>query len=170
MIVSMGLDTGSKLVGWGVVAGGDGELKYINSGIIQLNENLRHPFRMARLFGQIGDLISMFKPDRVTIEEMSSMRNQKVVKILHGYITTATLASMMVGKIEPQILAVHTVMARIGVKALSPQQKKGKAKGEVSRIGKSRIRTVVNAQFDLDITAEEQDRADALAIALAGLG
>ena len=176
MLVSMGLDTGSKLVGWGVVAGGDGDLKYINSGVIKLNEDLRHPFRMARLFGQVGDLISMFKPDRVTIEEMSSMRNQKVVKILHGYITTATLASMLIGKIEPQILAVHTVMSRIGVKALTPQQKKA-VKGtkaqrskEISRLGKSRIRTVINAQFGLDIKEEEQDRADALAIALAGLG
>jgi len=170
MITSLGLDTSSKLVGWAVVKGGDGELEHIASGVLELNENLRHPHRMARLFAHIGSLIEEYRPDRVTVEEMSSMRNQKVVKILQNYIATATLASMFYGKIEPQTLAVHTVMARIGVKALSPQQKRGKKRGEISRIGKSRIRTVINAQFDLDLKENEQDRADALAVALAGLG
>jgi len=77
---------------------------------------------------------------------------------------------------EPQMLAIQTIMSRIGVKALTPQQKKqipgtkAQRSKEISRIGKSRIRAVINAQFDLDIGEKEQDRADALAVALAGLG
>lgn len=175
-MISFGLDTGSKRVGWAVLEGGDGEMVHKASGVIRLNENLRHPYRMLRFERALMDLFSLYRPTNVTIEELSSVRNAKVARILQGYITVAVLSSVRHLGVEPNLLTIQTIMARIGVRAMSPQEKKriGGTKAqrskEISQIGKRRIRTVVNALFGLDLGEAEQDRADAVAVALAGLG
>jgi len=168
--ISLGYDTSSTKVGWAVVRS-DGELlEHVASGTISLNKKASHAARMVDLYEDIVKHLGRYSPNLLTVEEMSSIRNAKVVKILQGYIAVVMLAGMQICRLEANVLTPQTVKARVGINPMSPQEKKKHTSKDIRRIYKAKVIALVNARFDLDLGEDEEDRADAIAIALAGLG
>ena len=165
----LGLDTSSAKVGWAVVGQGDEYPILIDHGLLILQTKLRHPARMCRFEKFVKDLIKTHCVHDVAIEDLKAIQNAKTVRILQNYIAAATMATWKTISRDPIMLAQSTAHKRIGVKTLTPQQKRQMTKKEISEYNKSSVLTTTNRAFNLELGVQDYDVSDALAIGLAAL-
>ncbi len=67
------------LVGYGVIDIEDGNLKLSASGSIRTEKNKTVPERLAEIMSDMKELIKIYSPDAVSIEDLFFFKNQKTI-------------------------------------------------------------------------------------------
>lgn len=75
----LGIDPGMALVGYGVIDIEDGNLKLSASGSIRTEKNKTVPERLAEIMVDMKELIKIYSPDAVSIEDLFFFKNQKTI-------------------------------------------------------------------------------------------
>jgi crossover junction endodeoxyribonuclease RuvC len=108
----LGLDPGSRRVGYGIVAAGV-KPQYVASGIIKINPEQPMPNRMSDIFQGVQRLIMMYTPDCAAIEEVFMHKNVRSALILgqaRGAILSALGQSgLTVGEYSPRLIKKNLV-------------------------------------------------------------
>jgi len=165
----LGLDTSSQKVGWAVVGQGKERPVLVDHGLLVLQKKLRHPARMCRFENFVKELIKTHDVHDVAIEDLKSIQNAKTVRILQNYIAAATLATWKMLRRDAILIPQSTAHKRIGVKTLTPKEKKKLTKKEITEYNKKAVLTKVNRAFNLELGEQHYDVSDAITIGLAGL-
>ncbi len=66
--IILGIDPGTSVMGYGVVAVQGSKLKLLSFGVIHLNKIKLHPDKLKRIFDRVDQLILEYKPDIMAIE------------------------------------------------------------------------------------------------------
>ena len=101
----LGIDPGIAIVGWGVIDYDRMKAKPVDYGAITTGPEMKTEERIAEVFRQMQQIISVYKPDAVSIEELFFNTNQKtgiIVAEARGVlILAATLAGIPIYEYTP---------------------------------------------------------------------
>lgn len=77
----LGLDPGIAIVGYCILDFDEesSDMKMITSGSIQTDKNSPLPARLVEIYQDIKELISMYKPDCASVEELFFFKNAKTI-------------------------------------------------------------------------------------------
>ena len=149
-MIVLGIDPGTVRVGYGVIAKKNGELLRLESGLIKLPDEKYEP-RLVALEGKLRELIRQTKPDRVGLERLFFVRNQKT--------------AMRVAEARGVILKT-VVEEAIPFKEFNPKEVKLAVTGD-GNAGKEAVAKMVKIILKLPPEKMIDDVSDALAIAIA---
>jgi crossover junction endodeoxyribonuclease RuvC len=149
-MVIFGVDPGYATVGFGVIEAAYGRIKYVAHGTIETPKTERLPARLKIIGDQISELISLYKPGAVAIEELFFEANRKTA------ITVAEARGVILYAAE-----------KTGVKLYeyTPLQIKQALTG-YGRAEKNQIQQMVKVFLGLKEIPRPDDAADALAVAV----
>jgi len=101
MTVVLGIDPGSRITGYGVVACDGPDTRWIASGVIKLGDGAM-PDRLRDIHLGIGDLIETHRPDEFAIEDVFISKNAmsalKLGQARGAAITAAAVAGLPVSE------------------------------------------------------------------------
>ena len=81
----IGFDPGTYITGFGIIEKTNGELIYINSGIIDLRKIKDIQKKLDKIYNEVIKLIRKFKPDSVALEDVFVAKNTRgTIKL--GYV------------------------------------------------------------------------------------
>ena len=75
MLRILGLDPGLRHTGWGIVDKDGPKVRFISAGVINPDETLSLPERLAELHDGLKKVITEWKPDEVAVEETFVNKN-----------------------------------------------------------------------------------------------
>jgi crossover junction endodeoxyribonuclease RuvC len=151
----LGIDPGSRYMGYGVVQGGRGRPVHVGHGVIRTDPGAPLESRLGTLFGTLGEVFALYRPEAVAVEGLFTFKNARSALVLGHARGVALLAASQAG------LAVHEY---------APARVK-KAVGAGGADGKSAVARMVALLLDVPALLEERaDASDALAVALCHLG
>lgn len=75
-MIVLGLDPGSVRIGYGLIQAEGNKLSWLKSGLLKV-QPLRAPGRLATIEKDLNAIVREFRPDRVGLEKLFFMRNQK---------------------------------------------------------------------------------------------
>ena len=152
-MIVLGIDPGSSLVGYGIVENEKNKIRCLEYGTIEPIEKEQSQ-RLVFIFNKVKEVIKKFKPEFVVVEELFFFKNQKTgirVAEARGVIVLAcSLANVPVIKLGP--LEVKKAISGYGM------------------ADKSGIQKIVRMLLNLEEIPKPDDAADALALAICGLG
>jgi crossover junction endodeoxyribonuclease RuvC len=150
----LGIDCGGECTGYGVVEmHADGKLHCMSCGGIKLSAREPLPRRLARIYMQLGAIISEHRPDEVAIEDVFYALNVKSALKLGQVRGVAMLAAAAAG---------------LEVAEYSPLTIKSSVVG-YGRAEKQQVQQMVTRLLELSTPPEPMDASDALAIAICHL-
>lgn len=146
----LGIDPGIAIVGWGVIDYDRMKAKPVDYGAITTGPEMKTEERIAEVFRQMQQIISIYKPDAVSIEELFFNTNQK----------TGIIVAEARG-----VLILAATLAGIPIYEYTPLQIKSAVVG-YGRADKKQVITMVTMLLKLEKPPKPDDTADALAAAL----
>lgn len=144
----LGIDPGSRVTGYGVVDVTPRGLRYVASGCIRVGEPV-FPERLKRIFDGISEIIQLYHPDEMAIEQVFMHKNADSALKL-GQARGAAICATMQRDIE-----VFEYAARQVKQALV-----GKGNAEKSQV-QHMVKILLAVQGEMQV-----DASDALAVAL----
>lgn len=117
-MIILGIDSSTSATGWAVLelSKNGKELedkspynknaKIICSGVIRPNEDFDYINKVSYIMKEIEKIIKKYLPMFIVIEEVSVMRNMKIIRMLSGLITVLQVAACRKGIIS--IMAIPT--------------------------------------------------------------
>jgi crossover junction endodeoxyribonuclease RuvC len=149
-MIILGIDPGIATVGFGVIDVAGGNQKLVKYGIVSTPPNLRLARRLKQIFSDIQEIIGLFTPDCMAVEELFFNTNQKTaVSVAHGR-GVAVLAGEMRG---------------VPMYEYTPLQIKQAVTG-YGHADKKQVMDMVRRLLAMDETPRPDDAADALAVAI----
>lgn len=146
----LGIDPGTRIVGYSVVEKVGSSLVAIAYGAIKTKTKETFPKRLAKIYKELSDIITSYSPDVVAIENVFYGKNIKsAIRIGEGRgvaILAAANADLSVYEYDPTKIKKSVVGA-------------GKAH-------KTQVQSMVQAILNLREAPETFDASDALAIAI----
>ncbi len=150
----LGIDCGGEYTGYGVVEQDEpGLLRHVCSGAIRLTSSDALELRLKRISDALGEIIALYAPEVVAIEDVFYAQNVKSALKLGHVRGVAMLAAAQAG---------------LGVVAYSPLSVKSAVVG-YGRAEKSQVQVMIAELLKLPAPPEPPDVADALAIAICHL-
>ena len=144
----LGIDPGSRITGFGIIEEQGGRLRYIESGCIRAGSG-DFAGRLKTIFDGISDVVRIYAPERVAIEQVFMHRNPDSALKL-GQARGAAICAVMVQGLElSEYTPAEIKKATVG---------KGNA-------AKEQVQHMVKALLNLP-GIPQADAADALAVAL----
>ncbi|MFC1908189.1 crossover junction endodeoxyribonuclease RuvC [Chloroflexota bacterium] len=152
-MIVLGIDPGTKTMGYGVVEGGEDETVLVDCGA--LTSPLRSSIgeRLSYLYNKLLEIISRYKPDVVAIEQPFVAKNARSALAIGRAQTVAILAAA-----NRDIPTYEYTPARI--------------KQMITNYGassKEQVQEMVKLQLGLSQIPQPNDAADALAVAMCHL-
>ena len=149
-MIILGIDPGIAIVGYGVVQYTGNKFKTIDYGAITTKAHTKIDFRLNDVYDGVCELIHNYKPDAVSIEELSFNTNVKTA------ITVAHARGVIV-----------LAAAKCGVETFeyTPLQIKQALTG-YGRADKFQMQNMIKIMLKLNAVPKPDDVADALAIAI----
>ncbi|NLW62699.1 MAG: crossover junction endodeoxyribonuclease RuvC [Syntrophomonadaceae bacterium] len=146
----LGIDPGTALIGFGLVAKAGARLTAVEHGVIRTPAGLGTALRLVQVHEQVKELLERYQPDAVAVEEIFFHRNAK----------TFSAVSQARG-------ALILTVAQYGIQVFeyTPLQVKQAVVG-YGRAEKEQVQKMVKAILKMDEIARPDDAADALAIAI----
>lgn len=146
----IGIDPGYAITGYGIVDYIGNKFKVIHYGAIRTSEKETIAMRLLKLSLELEDLLSLYKPDVLTVEELFFNKN----------ISTAITVGQGRG-------VVIVTAAKFGLKVYeyTPLQVKQAVTG-YGRAEKTQVQHMVKAILNLEQIPKPDDIADALAISI----
>ena len=149
-MVVLGIDPGVATVGFGIISETGGIPKPKRYGVITTPAGMRLALRLKQINNDVSELIQMFKPDAIAVEELFFNTNQKTaVSVAHG-----RAAIILAGEEHGIPMFEYT-----------PLQVK-KAVAGYGRASKKQVMEMVKRLLAMDQVPKPDDVADALAIAI----
>jgi crossover junction endodeoxyribonuclease RuvC len=66
--IILGIDPGTRILGWGVINASSKEISFISMGVVDLSKELDNFVKIRRIFKEITVLIDRYHPDELAIE------------------------------------------------------------------------------------------------------
>ncbi|MCL2045791.1 MAG: crossover junction endodeoxyribonuclease RuvC [Oscillospiraceae bacterium] len=149
-MIILGIDPGVATVGFGIISEAGGIPKQISHGIIKTPAGTRLALRLSQINRDISQLIDMFSPDAIAVEELFFNTNHKtVISVAHGRAAV--------------ILAGETL--GIPMFEYTPLQVK-KAVVGYGHATKKQVIDMVQRLLSMPQPPQPDDAADALAVAI----
>lgn len=149
-MIIMGIDPGFAITGYGIVRYEGNKFSVIDYGAVTTKASTAFPQRLLELNEQLEELITKYKPDAVSVEELFFNKNIKTaLSAAHGR-GVALLAAARSGA---------------GIFEYTPLQVKQAVVG-YGRAEKAQIQQMVKAILNLPGIPKPDDVADALAVAI----
>lgn len=150
----LGVDPGSRFMGYGVVEERRGKLLHVGHGVIKVDPEAPLEERLKTLHSGLCTAIALYRPQAVAVEGLFTFRNARSALVLGHARGVALLAASQAG------LSVHEY---------SPSRVK-KAVGAGGADGKDAVARMVRLVLQMpELAHERADSSDALAIALCHL-
>ncbi|GHG82268.1 crossover junction endodeoxyribonuclease RuvC [Comamonas sp. JC664] len=150
----LGVDPGSRFMGFGVVEEKRGRLVHVGHGVIKGDPALPLSDRLKDLHGALTAALASYRPDAVAVEGVFTFRNARSALVLGHARGVALLAAAQAG---------------LPVFEYAPAKVK-KSVGAGGADGKDAVARMVRTFLDLEASAlERADASDALAVALCHL-
>lgn len=150
----LGVDPGSRFMGYGVVEEKRGRLVHVGHGVIKVDESAPLAARLKDLHAALVEALARYRPDAVAVEGLFTFRNARSALVLGHARGVALLAAAQAG------LAVHEY---------APAKVK-KSVGAGGADGKDAVARMVRTFLDIEAsTLARADASDALAVALCHL-
>ncbi len=149
-----GIDCGTELTGYGVVEVSNeargSRLRPMCAGVVRLNKRDRTPNRLLQVYVELSDLLQLWQPQVVAIEDVFFSANAKSALKLGQVRGVAMLAAARAGLpvAEYAPLTIKSSVVGYGLAA------------------KEQVQFMVARLLDLDEVPKPADAADALAIAI----
>ncbi len=149
----LGVDPGMTRCGVGLVEGSNRQVKLIQAGVIRTPADLDSALRLLRIWEELDELITTFRPETVAIERVFTQHN------LHSVTGTSQVAGIAM-----------VVAAKHGIKVrhYTPSEVKAAITGSGSA-DKAQVGTMVAKILRLKEPPKPADAADAIAIAICNL-
>ena len=149
-MIVLGIDPGVATVGFGIISDSRGAQKPIRYGAISTPAGLRLALRLMQIHDDVSELISLFKPDAIAVEELFFNTNLKTaISVSHG-----RAAVILAGERHGVPMYEYT-----------PLQVK-KAVVGYGRASKKQVMEMVRQQLSMEHAPQPDDAADALAVAM----
>ena len=149
-MIIMGIDPGFAITGYGIVEYIGNKFSVVDYGAITTEASMPLPQRLLLLSNRLEELIKMYKPEAISIEELFFNKNIKTaLTVSHGR-GVAVLAAARSG---------------VDVYEYTPLQVKQAVVG-YGRAEKAQIQQMVKAILNLPAIPKPDDVADALAVAV----
>lgn len=149
-MVILGIDPGYAIVGYGVLEFRNNNFKILDYGSIQTKAGMDFPKRLLRIHSGLKELINMYNPDAVAVEELFFNKNTKTaLKVAHArgvILLSGALNSTEVFEYTP--LQVKQAVCGYG------------------RADKNQVQQMIKLILKLDEIPKPDDTADALAVAV----
>ena len=149
-MVILGIDPGYAITGYGVLRYNNNRFKVLDYGVIRTSAETPFPERLLAIQQALSELVDIYKPNCVAIEELFFSRNT----------TTA------IGTAQARGVAIVTAAsANLPVYEYTPMQVKVAVTG-YGRAEKTQVQEMVRILLNLTDKPNPDDVADALAVAI----
>jgi crossover junction endodeoxyribonuclease RuvC len=152
-MIVLGIDPGTASTGYGVVQGDRSRLWALEDGVIQTRAGTPLERRLADIHARVGELLDVFRPEAVAIEEL--------------YFGANARTAFAVGQARGVVL-LAAGQRGIPSRSYTPQQVKGAVCGH-GRAGKEQVGRMVARLLGLATPPAPDHAADALAVAICDL-
>jgi crossover junction endodeoxyribonuclease RuvC len=146
----LGIDSGSRVTGYGVIEGDGADCVYVSCGVIRVSPSIPLSDRLHSIYRGIMEVISKLQPDVAAFEGIFYAQNvQSALKL--GHVRGVCMAAVAEAK-----LPVHEY---------SPLEVKCAVTG-FGRAEKPQVQQMVCSLLKLKARPEAYDASDALAVAI----
>ena len=146
----LGIDPGTRFVGYGLVQAEKGSYKAVDYGFLPTDNKLSFPQKLKQIYESVSTLLSQSKPDVVAVEETYATQNAKTTLRL-GHARGVILLSVVEGGIPVVEYAPREIkQAVVG-------------RGAASKV---QVQWMVAQILSIDPGELQEDAADGLAVAL----
>ncbi len=118
----IGVDPGSRQTGYGVVSLEGSTLKYITHGTIKLPSRMRFPERLGVIYDALRDVIRLFEPDGMAIEDVFFAKNVQSALKLGQVRGVAILSAIKSGLSVYEYSPLQIKQATVGYGRASKEQ------------------------------------------------
>jgi len=148
-MIVLGIDPGSRITGYGLIRKDGNRLMHLDNGAIFTDSAADFPGRLLKIYTGITEVINLFAPDAVAIENIFFATNVQSALKLGQARGAAIVAGVNAGRPVAEYSALQVKQAVVG---------HGKA-------SKEQVQQMVRALLNLPEVAQA-DAADALAVAI----
>lgn len=146
----LGIDPGIATVGFGVIRTSGSKQSIVRCGVIKTSAGTRLALRLKQIYDDVTELIELYKPDAIAVEELFFNTNLKTgISVAHGR----------------GVLILAGEARGIPMFEYTPLQVKQTVAG-YGRAGKKQVMEMVRRLLSMDEVPRPDDAADALAIAI----
>ncbi|MEP6469504.1 MAG: crossover junction endodeoxyribonuclease RuvC [Chloroflexota bacterium] len=149
-MIALGIDPGTAICGFGLVALENGHLQMIDAGVIRTESDQTDASRLSQLHAALASLVAEHRPDRVGVERLFFQRNVQT--------------AMAVGQARGVALLV-AAQAGLEVDEPTPNEVKQAVCGNGSA-DKGQVATMVARLLAVSLDGVPDDATDALAVAI----
>ncbi len=149
MVLAMGIDPGTAILGYGLVREDDHQLSLVEFGAVRTASSLSMPERLCQLYDELREIIARHSPDVVVIEELFFSKNVRTALAVGQARGAAILAA---------------AKSEIQVREYTPLQVKQAVVG-YGRAAKEQVQAMIRSLLDIREKLSA-DAADALAVAI----
>lgn len=149
MSVTVGIDPGSRITGYGVVEQRGRDILYIDSGIVRNGSSSSKPERLHRIKKALDEVLKRHSPAALAVEQIFMAKNPK---------STLTL-----GEVRGVVL-LAAAEAGVSVYEYSPREVKSSVVGKGAAT-KGQVAAMIQRLLEVGHTPETEDETDALAVA-----
>lgn len=146
----LGIDPGYAILGYGIVDIVGNKFSVVDYGAITTAPSMDMPSRLVKLFDGLTELISAFKPDEASIEELFFNSNAKT--------------AILVGEARG-VAVLACAKGNLKINEYTPLQIKQALVG-YGRADKTQVQFMVKTMLNLKEVPKPDDTADALAAAI----
>ena len=146
----LGIDPGYAILGYGIVDILGNKFRVVDYGAITTDSSMDMPSRLVKLFDGLTELISAFKPDEASIEELFFNSNAKT--------------AILVGEARG-VAVLACAKGNLKINEYTPLQIKQALVG-YGRADKTQVQFMVKTMLNLKEVPKPDDTADALAAAI----
>jgi crossover junction endodeoxyribonuclease RuvC len=146
----LGIDPGSRIVGWGLVSEQAGKPELLDCGVIRLTAEGPLASRLVKLYGELDALVQRTQPTVAAVETLFHGRNAR---------SALTLAAAR------GVILVVLARAGLEIAEYSPASVKQAVTGS-GRADKEQVRVMVSRLLRSTQDLGPHDLSDALAVAL----
>lgn len=149
-----GIDCGTEFTGYGVVEVDDtarnSRLRHLCAGAVKLNKKDRTPIRLLQVYVELSELLQLWQPEVVAIEEVFFSANAKSALKLGQVRGVAMLAAANCGLLVAEYAPLTIKSSVVGYGLAAKEQ----------------VQFMVARLLELEEAPKPADAADALAIAI----
>ena len=146
----LGIDPGMALIGYGIIEINKNEVNLVTSGSIRTSKELTVPARLAEIMTDMTELLKIYSPEVVSVEDLFFFKNQKTI------IPVAQARGVILATIE---------QAGIPIYEYTPMQVKQVLTG-YGRASKKEVENMVRLAITNKELPKLDDTVDAIAIAI----
>jgi len=152
-VIILGIDPGTAIVGYGIIKCEKNRCEVLDYGCIYTDKVDNMPKRLSEIYSEVENLIKLYSPDYVAVEELFFFKNNKTI--------------ITVGQARGVIL-LAAEKNNIKIAEYTPLQVKMGITG-YGRAKKEQVQEMVKIVLGLNEIPKPDDAADALAIAVTHL-